>query len=284
LRRPGDDGAVGSVFHFILTDRDFDMDLQLTGRAALVTGASKGIGRAIALTLAEEGMDVALVARDAALLAGVKKEVEARGRKAIVHAADLNDAAAAQAAVDAAVAAFGKLDLLVNNAGATKRGDFLKLTDQDWSDSFSLKFFGYVRLARIAWPHLMKTRGGIVNIGGVAGRYGDADFGPVGAVNASINLLTKVLADRGIKDGVRVNAINPGTIETDRTVGRVDRWMKDFGMTREQAIADILRDQKVARFGKPEEVAALVAMFASGRIDYLQGGLIDMDGGQIRGL
>jgi NAD(P)-dependent dehydrogenase (short-subunit alcohol dehydrogenase family) len=130
----------------------------------------------------------------------------------------------------------------------------------------------------------MQTKGSIVNIAGVAGRYGDADFGPVGAVNAALANLTKVLADRGVKDGVRVNTINPGTIETDRTVGRVTRWMADRGVSKEQAIADILADQRVARFGQPEEVAALVAMLASGRIDYLHGAVIDLDGGQIRGI
>ncbi len=260
------------------------MDLQLTGRAALVTGASKGIGRAIALTLADEGMDVVLVARDGAALDAVRGEIEAKGRRALVHRADLTDPDEANAAIAAALLKFGRLDLLVNNAGATKRGDFLKLTDQDWSDSFGLKFFAAVRLSRAAWPHLMQTKGSIVNIAGVAGRYGDADFGPVGAVNAALANLTKVLADRGVKDGVRVNTINPGTIETDRTVGRVTRWMADRGVSKEQAVADILADQRVARFGQPEEVAALVAMLASGRIDYLHGAVIDLDGGQIRGI
>ncbi len=260
------------------------MDLQLSGRAALVTGASRGIGRAIALTLADEGMDVALVARDGPALETVRREIEARGRRALVHRADLTDPDEAGAAVAATLLKLGRIDLLVNNAGATRRGDFLTLTDQDWSDSFGLKFFGYVRLARTAWPHLMQTKGAIVNIAGVAGRYGDAEFGPVGAVNAAIANLTKVLADRGVRDGVRVNAINPGTIETDRTVGRVDRWMKDRGVSREQAVEEIIADQKVARFGKPEEVAALVAMLASRRIDYLHGAVIDIDGGQIRGI
>jgi NAD(P)-dependent dehydrogenase (short-subunit alcohol dehydrogenase family) len=116
------------------------MDLGLTGRVALVTGASKGIGRAIALTLAAEGMDVAIVARSREPLEALKKEIEAKGRKAVAIAADLADPAAAQPAIDAAVKAFGKLDLLVNCAGATKGGSFLTLSDADWTDSFGLKF------------------------------------------------------------------------------------------------------------------------------------------------
>ena len=232
------------------------MDLQLAGRAALVTGASKGIGRVIALTLADEGMDVALVARDAQALDAVRGEIEAKGRKALIHRADLTDPDEAGAAIGAVLLKFGRLDLLVNNAGATKRGDFLALTDQDWHDSFWLKFFAAMRLSRAAWPQLVQTKGAIVNIAGVAGRYGDADFGPVGAVNAAMAHMTKVLADRGVKDGVRVNAINPGTIETDRTVGRIERWMKDRGVGREEAVHEILADQKVTRFGQPQEVAA----------------------------
>jgi len=260
------------------------MDLGLSGRAALVTGASKGIGRSIALTLADEGMDVALVARSREQLDELRAQIEKKGRRSVAHAADLTDASAAAAAVEGAVSVFGKLDLLVNNAGATRRGDFLKLTDADWSDSFSLKFFGAVRMARLAWPHLMRTKGAIVNIAGVAGRYGDADFGPVGSVNAALGLLTKVLADRGVTDGVRVNAINPGTIETDRTEARLKRYMDDHKVSREQAIKAILADQRVARFGRPEEIASLVVMMASGRVDYLHGAVVDLDGGQMRGV
>ena len=185
------------------------MDLGLTGRVALVTGASKGIGRAIALTLAAEGMDVALVARSREPLEALKKEIESKGRKAAVIAADLADPAAAQPAIDAAVKAFGKLDLLVNCAGATKGGSFPTLSDTDWTDSFGLKFFTYVRTSKLAWPHLKASRGGIVHIAGIAGRTGASGFDAVGTVDPALALLTKAQADRGVIDGVRVNAITP---------------------------------------------------------------------------
>ena len=110
----------------------------------------------------------------------------------------------------------GRLDLLVNNAGATKRGDFLALSDSDWADGFALKFFGAMRLSRAAWPHLCSSSGTIVNIVGIGGRTGQAEFAIGGAVNAALLNLTKVLADRGVKDGVRVNAINP---EASRPIG-----------------------------------------------------------------
>src|SRR4051794_16956310 len=127
------------------------MDLQLAGKVAVVTGASRGIGRAIAHTLASEGLRLALVARSRDLLDQV---AAACATECLVHAADLRDPSAPAAVVAAAVERFGRIDVLVNNAGATKRGDFLTLTDADWHDGFALKFFGAMRLCRAGWPHL----------------------------------------------------------------------------------------------------------------------------------
>ena len=260
------------------------MDLGLSGRVALVTGASKGIGRATALTLAAEGMDIALVARSREALEAVKKEVEAKGRKALVIVADLADPAAAQPAIDAAVKEFGKLDLLVNCAGATKGGSFLTLSDADWTDSFGLKFFTYVRMSKLAWPHLKVARGGIVHIAGIAGRTGASGFDAVGTVNSALALLTKAQADRGVIDGVRVNAIHPGTIDTGRLTARLDRAMAANKVTKEEALKALLADEKTERVGKPEEVASLVAMIAGKPVEFMQGAIIDIDGGKNRGL
>jgi 3-oxoacyl-[acyl-carrier protein] reductase len=266
------------------SERSLTMDLGLSGRVALVTGASKGIGRATALTLAAEGMDVALVARNRDALEAVKKEIEGKGRKAVVIAADLADPAAAQPAIDAAVRALGKLDLLVNCTGATKGGNFLTLSDADWTDSFGLKFFTYVRMSKFAWPHLKASRGGIVHIAGIAGRTGASGFDAVGAVNAALALLTKAQADRGVADGVRVNAIHPGTIDTGRLTARLDRAMAASRITRDEALRALLAEEKTERVGRPEEVAALVAMIAGKPAEFMQGAIIDIDGGKNRGL
>jgi 3-oxoacyl-[acyl-carrier protein] reductase len=229
-------------------------------------------------------MDVAVVARNREALDAVKREIEGKGRRALAHPADLREPAAAAAAIDVTVKTFGKLDLVVNNAGATKGGDFLSLTDADWTDSFDLKFFAAVRMARLAWPHLKAARGGIINIAGVAGRTGAAESAAVGAVNAALALVTKALADRGVADGIRVNAVNPGTIETDRYTARIERYRSAHNVSAEQAAAAMRADEKVARFGKPEEVGALVAMIASRPLDFLHGAIIDFDGGKTRGL
>jgi len=260
------------------------MDLGLTGRVALITGASKGIGRATALALASEGMDVTIVARNGEQLDAVKREIEAKGRRALAHAGDLKDPTVAASAIDATVKQFGRLDLLVNNAGATKGGNILALSDDDWLDGFQLKFFTAVRLSRLAWPHVKASHGGIVNIAGVQARVGASDFVAVGAVNAALLLVTKALADLGVTDGVRVNTINPGTIETGRLSARIERHVAAHKVTAEEAKAALLKDERVSRFGQPEEVGSLVAMIASRPLDFLQGAIIEFDGGKTRAL
>jgi NAD(P)-dependent dehydrogenase (short-subunit alcohol dehydrogenase family) len=257
------------------------MKLDLNGKVGIVTGASRGIGRDIARTLASEGMQLALVARSRPELEQLAESLPTNG---LVLVADLRERSAPEAVVADAVARFGKLDLLVNNAGATVRGDFLKLTDADWQDGFALKFFGAMRLSRASWSHLKSTKGAIVNIVGVGGRTGSAEFAIGGAVNAALLNLTKVLADRGIADGVRVNAINPGAIMTDRLRVRLERLAAERGLSPDDAAAEMARVLQIERFGKTDEIAAAVAFLASSVSAFTQGAVIDIDGGQTRTL
>ena len=257
------------------------MDLQLQGKVALVTGASKGIGRSIAETLASEGMRVAVVARSRDELGTLAAPL---GDRCLVQAVDLTDAAAPASVVAATMERFGQLDVLVNNAGSTKRGDFLTLSEADWTDGFGLKFFGAMRCSRAAWPHLRASRGTLVNIIGVGGRTGSAEFAIGGAVNAALMNLTKVLADRGVKDGVRVNAINPGGIKTDRLVTRVTSFAAEHGLDAATAEQQMAKALGVARFGEPGEIARLVAFLASPQAAFCQGSIVDADGGQTRTL
>src|SRR5215216_229294 len=159
------------------------MDLLLSNKVAIVTGASRGIGRAIAETLSFEGMNVVLVARSTTELEALSQSLP---HESLVQSVDLRESSSAAQIVSAALEKFGKLDLLVNNAGATKRGDFLTLTDQEWTDGFALKFYGAMRLSRAAWTHLQASQGTIVNIIGVGGRTGSAEFTIGGAVNAAL--------------------------------------------------------------------------------------------------
>jgi NAD(P)-dependent dehydrogenase (short-subunit alcohol dehydrogenase family) len=262
------------------------MELGLSGKVALVTGASRGIGASIAAELAREGVQVCLAARDKAKLDEVASGIAAisGSNRTAVITGDLSQPAAAKAAVDAAMSAFGRLDILVNNAGATKRADFFTLTEEDWQDGFALKFHGYVRTTRAAWPHLREARGCIVNIVGIGSRAGSAEFTIGGSVNVALLNFTKAMADIGIKDGVRVNAINPGLIETDRFSRNIERVSRDHGFNREQAIAHLLSSHGTTRVGRPEEIGWLTAFLASDKADFIQGCVIDIDGGATRSL
>jgi 3-oxoacyl-[acyl-carrier protein] reductase len=257
------------------------MDLNLSGGVAIVTGASRGIGRAIAETLAAEGMKITAAARSKDQLDDLAKSIKT---ECLVQAVDLRKPEAPAAVVDATVKQFGRIDLLVNNAGATKRGDFFELTDADWDDGFALKFFGAMRLSRAAWRHLQATHGAIVNIIGVGGRTGSADFAIGGSVNAAFRLFTKALADRGVKDGVRVNAINPGSIKTERLDVRLKSFAAEQGIDVSRAEAELAKASGVSRFGEPAEIAAAVAFLASSRCGFCHGALLDVDGGQTRTL
>lgn len=257
------------------------MELQLIGNVGIVTGASRGIGYAIAQTLAAEGMKLVLVARSGDQLDLLAASLPT---ECLVQAVDLRDPDVPNAVITAAIARFGQLDLLVNNAGATKRGDFLGLPDSDWSDGFALKFFGAMRCCRAAWPYLQATHGNIVNIVGAGGRTPSAEFTIGGSVNAALLNLTKALADRGIQDGVRVNAINPGSIATERLQIRIQNYASQHGIDVSAAEIDLAREQKIARFGEPSEIASAVAFLASAQAHYCQGTIIDIDGGQTRTL
>jgi len=257
------------------------MDLQLKNKVAIITGASRGIGHAIALALAKEQMRLVLVARSEDLL---NELAASSGTECLVHAADLRKPESAGQVIAATIQRFGTIDLLVNNAGATKRGDFLQLADEDWADGFALKFFGAMRLCRAAWPHLVASHGSIINIIGVGGRTGSADFTIGGSVNSAFLNLTKSLAHRGLTDGVRVNAINPGAIATERLQRRIRTVAAEQGLDYDGAAQRMVHKLGVERFGTPEEIAHAVAFLASPAASYCQGTILDVDGGETRTL
>ncbi len=238
-------------------------------RTAIVTGASRGIGNAIARRLAQDGARVVLCARNEELLKATAWEI---GDNALTVALDLRLPESSAQVVEAAVAKFGTVDIVVNNAGATKRGDFESLTDDDFIDGFALKYYGAVRMTRAAWPHLKKQSGSVVNIVGVGGRTPSAQFTIGGSVNAAVLAFTKSMSELGIREGVQVNAINPGPVRTDRLAQRLKT-------TTEEAF---MRESRIARIGEPEDIAAMVAFILSPHGRLLQGSLIDMDGGQTK--
>jgi 3-oxoacyl-[acyl-carrier protein] reductase len=258
------------------------MELGLEGKVAIVTGASRGIGAAIAAELAQEGCDIVLAARTREGLEATAARVEKAHRRALVHVADLRESAAPAALAQAAAKAFGRIDLVVCNAGATKRGDFLALTDEDWADGFALKFTAHRRLVRAAWQDLARAKGSIAFISGIGGRTPGAEFTIGGSVNAAILSLAKALTDKGIEDGIRVNVVNPGSVATDRLKSRIAAFVQKHELDEAEARRRMVREAGAAEFGEPEDIAGLVAFIASRRGRFLNGAIIDMDGGQTK--
>jgi len=259
------------------------MKFELEGKKAVITGGSRGIGRACAEVLAEEGCDVLLAARDPAKLTEAADAIRRKHQRRVeTCAADLSTLAGVDAmAKTARDFGDGRIDILVNNAGATKRGDFLKLTDDDFVAGFALKFFGYVRATRALWPMLMAAKGTIVNVIGAGGRNASADFTIGGSVNAALFNFTKAMADRGLHDGVRVNALNPGLIRTERWENFLKAQSLETGKPVEALRAEALALlTKTSRgVGEAVDVARAVAFLASSASRHIHGALIDIDGG-----
>ncbi len=253
----------------------------LENKVAIVTGASRGIGRAIAGKLALEGAKVVLTARDADALSRAVAEIKSAGGEAAAIAQDLRQTGAGLILTDFAWEQFRRIDIVVNNAGATRRGEFETLSEQDWQDGFALKFFGAVRLLQSAWPLLSLNGGAVLNVVGVGGRTPGAEFAIGGSVNAALLSLTKSLADTGLRDGIQVNAINPGPVRTGRLTRRLEGQAMDGDESPETRF---VREAQITRIGEPDDIAGLAAFILSPAGRWLHGSVIDMDGGQTKTL
>jgi NAD(P)-dependent dehydrogenase (short-subunit alcohol dehydrogenase family) len=255
---------------------------RLNGTTSIVTGASRGIGCGIAKRFAAEGSRVVLCARDQQALDQAVGEIQGAGGVAAAMALDLRLPDTPQRLVDFAVAKFGGVNIVVNNAGATKRGNFLELTDADFADGFALKYFGAMRLTRAAWTHLKASRGSLLFISGAGGRTPGAEFTIGGSVNAALLSFTKAMAEQGIADGVQVNCINPGSVRTSRYTVRLNALAQELGVEPALAETDYVRQQKITKIGEVEDIAALSAFVVSPEGRLLQGSLIDMDAGSTK--
>jgi NAD(P)-dependent dehydrogenase (short-subunit alcohol dehydrogenase family) len=256
------------------------MDLGLKGKSVLVTGGSKGIGLACAAAFAREGARVAIASRSAANLAAGIASLRAAGHEAVAIEADLIQPDAAQAMVEAAQRALGPIDVLVNSAGAARRGAPESLAVHAWHDAMDAKYFSYVHAMHAVLPAMLARKGGnIVNIVGIGGKVASPWHLPGGAANAALMLVTAGLAHAHGHAGVRVNAINPGVTMTDR--------VKD-GHTAEAAAQKVSMDEflrrteariPLGRIAHPEEIANVAVFLASDRASYVTGVVLGMDGG-----
>jgi len=263
-----------------------NMELGLKGKAALVTGGSRGVGRAIAASLLREGARVMITARDPKRLEATRAALEKEiGGEVRAHAADLASDTEAKALIDATLEAFGRLDILVNNAATVMPADFAALTEERWMQVFEQKLNGYVRCCRHAIP-AMKGRGWgrIVNLSGLAARETGSRTIPVGVNNIAVLSLTKSLAWALAPDNILVNAVVPYIISTDIQ----DETMRRFAALTGRPEADIRRERvselAVGRMGRPEEVADVVTFLASERSSYVTGAAWHVDGGAARSI
>jgi len=264
--------------------RSEEMAERFAGKSAVVSGASKGIGKAVALRLADEGADVALLARSADLLSAVTAEITALRRRGVVVAGDLRTFDGCVAAAKGALDALGGVDIFVHCAGATRGGRFMELEDAVWEDGFALKFDAAVRLTREFWPSLAANKGSVVNIVGGFARTPDPDFMIGGAVNAALANFTKALAGLGKRDDVNVNAIHPGLTVTERLTEILQTEADRTGETIAEVEARKVEAEGIRRLGRPEDVAALVAFLCSAEARHIQGVAIAIDGGATAGI
>ena len=242
----------------------------LDGKVALVTGGSRGIGRAIALRLAAEGADLAICARNVAAAGEVAAAIEALGRRCLVRQADVADAEQAAELVAATIAELGRLDVLVNNAGVTRDNLLMRMKEEDWDEVLAINLKGAFNCVRAAVRPMLKARGGrIVNITSVVGLLGNAGQANYAASKAGLIGLTKSLARELASRGITANAVAPGLVpETGMTAGLTQQQQ-------EQMIATV----PLGRAGTPEDVAHAVAFLASDQAAYITGQVLSVDGG-----
>lgn len=261
------------------------MNLGLDGRVALVTGASQGIGRSIALVLAEEGADLVLVARRRPGLDAVAAEVEALGRRAVVVPGDVTTAEGTTAIAAAALDAFGAVDILVNNAGKGSPKPLLELTADDWQASLELNLLGAVRLSMALVPQMRERGWGrIVNISSRVGREPDPYFAPYGAAKAALINVSKSFANAFSKHGVLTNCVVPGLIRSEAVDEAARRSAEATGQTVDEVLAATLAKRPIpaGRIGEPDDVAGLVALLVSDRGSWITGSCFTVDGGIVR--
>jgi 3-oxoacyl-[acyl-carrier protein] reductase len=251
---------------------------------AIITGASQGIGRATAVRLARDFSALVLVARNRANLEQTAETVRTAGAEALVIDADLAQPEATLAVVDQSLAAFGRIDALLNIAGAVPQIDLFEMTDAQWEGGLALKLHGARRLTLAAWPALKAAKGSVVMISGNSALFPKAPYAAVGTINAAIVALAKAFSDRGITDGVQVNSVLPGPVMTGRRRSYLQHRAPLHDMTVEEATANFPKEAGVARYGEPEEIAELMAFLVSPGARWMTGSMLRMDGGEVKSI
>jgi 3-oxoacyl-[acyl-carrier protein] reductase len=251
---------------------------------ALVTGASQGIGRSTAIRLARDFSVVVLAARNADALKEVADAVKAGGAEPLICDLDLSKMESAETLVKTALDRFGRIDAVLNIAGAVPQIDLFEMTDEQWRAGMELKLHGARRVTIRAWKALKESKGSVVFMSGSAALDPKPAFAAVAATNAAITALAKAFAEQGIKDGVQVNSIVPGAVMTGRRRSFLEHWAPAHNMSVEEATKQFPEKAEISRYGRPEEIADLLAFMVSPAAKWMTGTSVRIDGGEIKGI
>src|SRR5271169_1573408 len=238
---------------------------------AIVTGASQGIGKATALRLARDFSSLVLIARDESHLQETAQQAKSFGVESLVLPLNLREPAAAEKIIERTLSSFGRIDALVNIAGAVPQIDLFEMTDAQWDDGMALKFHGARRLTIRAWDALKASKGSVVLLSGLAAYDPKPGFAAVAATNAAIIALAKAFAEQGIKDGVQVNSVVPGAVMTGRRRSFLEKWAPAHNLSVEQALQKFPEEAGISRYGQPEEIAELLAFMVSPAAKWMTG-------------
>jgi 3-oxoacyl-[acyl-carrier protein] reductase len=251
---------------------------------AIVTGASQGIGRSTSIRLARDFSAIVLAARNAVALAQTATAVKSVGAEPLICDLDLSKPEAPETLIRAALDRFGRIDALLNIAGAVPQIDLFEMTDEQWQAGMELKLHAARRVTIRAWNALKVSNGSVVFMSGSAALDPKPGFAAVAATNAAIIALAKAFAEQGIKDGVQVNSIVPGAVMTDRRRSFLEKWAPAHNLTAEEATNKFPEQVGISRYGQPEEIADLLGFMVSPAAKWMTGASVRMDGGEIKGV